>query len=197
MPDSSSSGRRKRWFLPLFIVFILVSSAFGVFFGGFNGSPPPTETVTVGSTEFSRQGDGRWSGTANGASLILSRSPSELSSFALSVPFDAFSSAQKIYLSIDPSNSPYLALNDVYTALKSSRLPPVVLACSADGPGCEDLPIKTCLDADPTVVVLSFVSNNETTPTVSSTGRCYTFSGNPDALLQAADTFLLQLFGVI
>ena len=197
MADSSSSGRRKRWFLPLFIVFILVSSAFGVFIGGFNSSPSPTSTVTVGNTEFSQQSDGRWTGTANGVSLTLSSPPAELSPFVSSVSFDAFSSAQKLYLSVDPSNSPYLALNDVYATLRNSPLPSVVLACSIEGPGCENLPIKTCLDAGSGVIVLSFASNNETTSTVNYTDGCYIFSGNSEALLQAADAFLLQLFGVI
>lgn len=183
--------------MPLFIVFILVSSAFGVFIGGFNSSSPPTDTVTVGNVEFSRQSDGRWTGAIKGISLVLSLSPRELSSLPLSVPLDTFSSAQKIYLSVDPSNSPYLVLNEVYANMRNSPLPPAVLACSMEGPGCENLPLKTCLDAGPGTVVLSFVSNNETTPTVNYNDGCYTFSGNSDALLQAADAFLLQLFGVI
>ena len=79
LSKSNSGTKKKKWLLPFFIAFIMVSSMFAIVFSGFgNGGSSSSTDVDVGGVTFSQRLDGRWEAEFNGNLIFVSFQPFSL-----------------------------------------------------------------------------------------------------------------------
>lgn len=190
---SSEPQRPRKLFLPLFIAFILIVSVFGVVLTSYSSdTPSQDESVRVGDVEFQRTPSGRWTAQVGGVTLDLQFGPQELQTLSVGVDAGGLRAASKIYLSRDPQANLLNAVPDFYNSLKP--VAPLFLACPADLPGCEDLPLKLCNEKGDGVVVVLLRSAEK--DSVSFVDGCYTIEGSGLFVNQVIDRLVLEYFGV-
>ncbi len=183
----------KKLFLPIFLAVILIMSAFGVFLGGFteDSSPVSLGGIQRDGATFTQQPNGRWDVKGEGFALTVQFGPDDLTDVD-DVDARALQQAQKVYLTHEGGKDYLSALADFYQNMRA--FVPVFLACVEDGPGCENLPLKTCADAGNGVVVT--VVKIAEQPRVSLERDCYTLEGDALFLNKAVDRLLLSFAGV-
>jgi len=161
--------------------------------GGFSedSSPVSPGGIQRGGATFTQQPNGRWDVKGEGFALSIQFGPDEL---ALVDPVHAraLQQAQKVYLTHEGGKDYLNTLADFYQNMRA--FVPVFLACVEDGPGCENLPLKTCADAGNGVAVA--VVKIAEQPRVSLEGDCYTLEGEALFLNKAVDRLLLSFVGV-
>ena len=145
-----------------------------------------------------RQQERSWSASVNSKALC-SLYPLDVAFFfeLLDLSPLQVSFLSKIYLTVMPGEQVQLPLQELYTNLKPFT-PNLFLACGQEGPGCENLPLKTCSDATSTSAVF-FIRQDPDAEEPSLEGKdfCYTLSGKDERdLLFAIDKLLLQLYGL-
>ena len=197
IPEQKESKRKL--FLPIFIAVILVMSTFGIVLSGYSGGESSQDgnsqdgnRVMINEREFVQTPQGTLSVDAGGTTVYLQSAPSELSSVTTGVSTQPLRAAKKIYLSHAPQYTTSGADCDIYNTFKPSV--PVLLACYRDGPGCENLPLKDCADAQQGTIVIKFEQGDKNS--VSLTDNCYTFIGDPIYITKIVDKLLLDSFGV-
>ena len=190
-PPEEKRGTKKL-FLPLFIAGIMIMSAFGVIFGGFSDtSSPAVDGTTIAGATFSQQPTGRWDVRGEGFALNLQYGPSDLETLE-KINAAPLRTAQKIYLSYQGGKDYLNTLPDFYQNMRSAIT--LSLACQEDGPGCEDLPLKTCADAkDDAVVVMVTIAEQ---PRAIQQGSCYQLEGDAQTLNKLIDHLILSYWGV-
>ena len=179
----------------------MIFSVFAIIF-----SSPQDTSVQDSSTQeyagvlFKQQGTS-WSASVNNKALLLRYNPLDVSSSFSELldlfPLQTLFTASKIYLTVMPGEQVQLPLQELYTNLKPFT-PNLFLACGQEGPGCENLPLKTCSDATSTSAVF-FIRQDPDAEEPSLEGKdfCYTLSGKDERdLLFAIDKLLLQLYGL-
>jgi hypothetical protein len=200
--DQQSHTSKKKLFLPIFLGSIMIFSVFAVIFSG----PPTDAPVQDSSTQeyagvlFTQQGTS-WSASVNNKALMLRYNPLDVSSSFPELDLTSLRTlftAPKIYITMMPGEQVQLPLQELYTNLKPFT-PTLFLACSQEGPGCEDLPLKMCSDATSASAVFFIRQNSNTASPSLTKGNefCYTLSGKDERdLLFAIDKLLLQLYGL-
>lgn len=190
---------KKKLFLPLFLGSIMIFSVFAIIFSSPNTSSPNDSSVLEyqGYT-FRQQGTG-WSTSVNGRTLNLRYNPVDVSSSFPDLDLSSLQNlftASKIYLSFFPGEQIQLPLQELYNNLKPAY-PQLFLTCVTEGPGCTDLPIKTCADATSSTAVLLLQSDpSSSPPTMTGTAMCFTLKGNERDLVILIDKLLLALAGL-
>ncbi len=186
----STKKEKKNLALPLFIIFIMVLSGAGYFFGGDN-EESNLPTITYKDLEFSKTMYG-YRTEINNQEVIIVSNPLNLSNYP-SLPGNIYlttlNSADKIYLSIDPSE-------DLAPSLRSlSNLPltPRVFTATYDENLSieKDLPFKTCEDATPENKVI-IIKNQEPT-LITYKFNCLTLQGKDLNLTKLTDKFVIDL----
>jgi hypothetical protein len=147
--------------------------------------------IDRGGYIFTPVADGRWNVVVNDMTLSLATSPDDLIFSELDVSFGSLNVAQKVYVTREP-NEAVVASNELYSLLRSSRT--TFPTCLKDGPGCEQLPLKTCSDARDRVVVIQLLLDDQRDFEVE--GACYTLRGDETSLIRMVDTFVLGSYGV-
>ena len=181
---------RRSWFLPLLLAFIFVMSIFGVVITGLTPDTALDLSVERGGYSFTPLADGRWSVALSGGTVLISASPDELDFSGFDVSLAPLYGANKVYVTHLPAvaSAPWGALT---SSLQSFLF--ATPACTEDGPGCEQLPLKTCADASNGVIVIQLL---EGAADYSLDGQCYTLRGDEASLLNMVDVFVLSYHGV-
>ncbi len=191
-PALQEKRDKRKLFLPIFIAVILVMSAFGVVFGGFSGEDAlPQGTVQMGDAQFALQPNGRWNVKINGRSLDVQTGPYELKEIQLPSDINDLINAQKIYISYEAGKNYLNTIPDFYNNIRTMTT--VTASCVADGPGCENLPLKTCQDAGNGVVVVELLQKEKSGMTHE--GNCYILEGDAESLNKMVDRLVLAYFG--
>ena len=200
--SSTPSLQRKKLFLPLFLAGLMVFSVFAVVLSSFGPTPDDTTTITTTykGYEFTSTTSG-WTTTIKGQPFLIQSHPDTLQSFqAPELPLlTPLLTAQKIYLSVPPEHALHTPLSVLYTNLRTRFNNNAFLACTADGEGCEDLPLKTCADATTTapVLVLDLAENDNTLPKMTIPHpHCYTFTAPSTTFMPLVNHFLFTLYTV-
>jgi hypothetical protein len=200
--ERKQSLEKKKLFLPLFLASIMVFSAFAVVLSGYNsGSPDPTGSIEYKDALFLPQGGG-WLATLSGRQLFIRYSPLELEVVHAEADFSSLHTlltADKTYVSVTPGENVQVPLQEFYANLKP-YLPALFLACTEDGGGCEELPLKTCEDAGDGVSVLLFKEAaeglEEDSFSLDEKEGCMVLTGTELSLTHYVDKFLLSFYGL-
>ncbi|QQG38466.1 MAG: hypothetical protein HYS32_02555 [Candidatus Woesearchaeota archaeon] len=182
---------KKRVFLPIFIVVIMILSTLGFIIGYSDPQTQNQNKVDYKGFEFTRTEQGTLTGTVYGKQVILINEPSTLED----IPSDHLSLpnlqlAQKVYLTHNPNKTDA----KLPIALFEANIKPILkysLACAEDVLGCEKLPLKTCKDASNSTVIIRLERTNETKITFNN--NCLTIQG--ENLIRPTERAILQLLG--
>lgn len=182
---------RAKLFLPIFIATILIMSTFGIILGGFSSEEPTTpQGENIGGAYFSLS-QGRWVVQGSGYVLNLQYGPEALRAVE-AVDINPLRQVPKLYVSYKSGENTLSAVPDFYQNMK--QFVQVTPACVEDGPGCEELPLKTCADADSSAgVVMLTLSSAQS---VTQEGTCYSLQGDAEYLTKIIDRLLLAYVGV-
>lgn len=179
---------KKRLFLPLFLGFILIASAFGVMISGFGSGKQ--QKVEYGGYNFVNI-NGRWNVNLQGTTFSFAYNPAQVENLEITpFPLAAFNSGAKVYITYDPSEYLSAGLTEMQTSLLPLISVKAFRACTKDVAGCENLPIKTCIDATGSekIVVINQGDNLQT----SYESNCYTLSGPDLDLAKAFDKIVFD-----
>ncbi len=194
MKTRASPGEQretKKLFLPLFIATILIMSTFGIILGGFSSEESTTtQGENIGGAYFSLS-NGRWIVQGSGYTLNLQYGPEALRAVE---PIDVNSLRQvsKVYISYKSGENTLNAIPDFYQNMK--QFVKVTPACVEDGSGCEELPLKTCADADSSVGVVMITLSSE--QHITQEGTCIHIQGDAEYITAVVDRILLTYVGV-
>ena len=174
----------------------MVFSAFAIILSSYGGEDAPENpTSDYKGYLFSSQYD-RWTATVNGRQLTMRYSPFELETLYTTLdlaPIIKLLASNKAYLTIIPGERTKTPLQELYSNMKPYYAQ-LFLACTKDGAGCENSPLKTCKDATTTVGV--FILQEGEKVTLEGEGTCYTLTGAEEDLIKIMDKLLLALHGI-
>lgn len=167
--------------LVIFIIFIMVTSILG-YFGG-----ESEEVVKYKDYKFVKVQNG-WMGYVNDKKVLLSNNPNELENISLGIKLKDLNSAKKIYLSLNPEDN--VVLYNFENILSLLTLAPV-RACNEDMPTCENLPLKTCNDAETNVKIILIKKQEKLE--YGYTNNCLYIKGNLNEIRKVLDKITLEL----
>jgi len=180
---------KKNLFMGIFIIIILVLSTVG-----FLATMNKDEREEYKGHTLVKSNEG-WALYLEDTTLLLSYHPSELANLTIPafISLEELSTAEKIYISLDPNQNLYQPLRDFSQIKMSQNLIP---ACYEELAGCENKPIKNCSDATPQNNVVIFKTGlNETN--INQDPNCLTIQGkNTLELTKAVDKLLLTILGL-
>lgn len=136
---------KKRLFMPLFIVFILVFSIFGIVIGSFSSSNV-SDKIEYEGYKFTFDGN-RWFTFKDKQRIESIFDPRELDYVYTGDLLNKIFNHKKIYLSMSPKVNLDVERNAFRQILASLTGVSVVNSCTVDEEGCEDLPLKDCQDS--------------------------------------------------
>ncbi|MDP6642273.1 MAG: hypothetical protein QGF74_02765 [Candidatus Nanoarchaeia archaeon] len=99
----------------------------------------------------------------------------------------------KIYVSLHPNENLHPAAQEFTRFINFGNN--YVIACSEDGQGCEDIPIKTCEDATNTIGVIEFNFSNETKIITDNT--CVKVEGSQQSIIMLTNKIVLTELGIM
>ena len=99
----------------------------------------------------------------------------------------------KIYLTFNPEDNVYQALNSFVQQIKP-LLNTFTQACTKDAPKCANLPLKTCSDATDFIKIIQIQENNQTK--IEYTNNCLIIQGKSEDLIKGMDKLTLILNGI-
>ena len=177
--------KRKEFFSILVGIFLVMLMALGSVSLGVD-----EESMEFNGLSFVQTDYGWQAYTSDETKVLITTSPDYLEEGIITVDFSVFNSYNKVYYSVNPYDSTLSsALRDFqqnYKVLVATNT-----ACFEDVEGCEDLPIKTCEDADETTGIIIFKEDDETV--VSFENDCLTIQGKN--LLTLTDTLIVNYYG--
>ena len=97
-----NENKKSRYILPLFIVFILVASAFGIIFS--SPSQDSSESYKHKGLLFTKRGED-WTASIQGAQLYLSYGPRDLNDLDVNINVYDLLKAKKVYYSVNGGES--------------------------------------------------------------------------------------------
>ncbi|MDP3916725.1 MAG: hypothetical protein Q8Q42_00365 [Nanoarchaeota archaeon] len=192
MARHERSGKKKL-FIPIFIITIMVLSVFGVMIGGLTQTQ---DAVKYNGLTFILK-DGKYSFKSNGHNYNLLNSPLEVESFSEDLP-DMFMSDfksgvyERVYIDISDISAGD-ALSEIYTNLNGEIN--IGLSCMAgykDAEQCLELPIKSCGEAGNLIVSMKVSEEKES----SYSNGCIDLRGSLGYLIGVADVIVMDYAGV-
>lgn len=138
--------------------------------------------------EFVRDENNRWL-VNNRNQITITVSPTNLKEQNI-INIDELNSAEKIYLSLNPSqnlNRILLELNSLLPLLK----PKIVSSCYVDLSECNTLPIKTCKDATNLNKVILINLDNRTN--INYNNNCLEIKGDEKDIITFLDNLIVSL----
>ncbi|MBI2663170.1 hypothetical protein HYX15_01415 [Candidatus Woesearchaeota archaeon] len=104
-----------------------------------------------------------------------------------------FNSLDKVYLSFSPSDNLYSVVKEFVRFIPLNQN--YIISCPSDIAGCENLPIKTCEDANDKVGVIQFELSDKTEMITKDT--CMTVKGTQLSMIMLIDKIALINLGVM
>ena len=186
---------KKKLFVSIFIIFIMVSSTLGFILGFSSNDPINQQTEEYNGFEFTQHQTGRWLTQINGYQVALSNYPEDLENipFPPLLSINDLNSANKIYLTYDHNRSISLVLSELQFITPHLNKP-LIQACTEDIKECEDLPLKKCDDATKTEKVIQLTLSNKT-DSITYYDNCVLVEG--ENLLKPVDRLIWTLLGVM
>ena len=182
-------SRLKKIILPIFIASIMVFSIFGYMA---NRSDNPEEAA-YNFLKFVKSDNG-WLAYKDNKKIIIQTNPKDLKDIQEpKLTLQELNSAQKIYLSFNPEDNIYQALNSFVQQIKP-LLNTFTQACTKDVSKCSNLPLKTCSDATDIIKVIQIQENNQTR--LEYTNNCLIIQGKSEDLIKEMDKLTLILNGI-
>jgi len=173
-----------------FIILLMVASAL-------NMSNDEEEKYDYHGLKFVKTDQGSWIAYQGSEPIQLLYHPQDLDNITLPDNVGLISYSPKIYLSTDD-----LKANGRVIGYFKAKIGPNAgitdnqpYACTNDAPGCEELPLKSCLDAaQGQTGIVVFKRANETKITYKD--GCLTMEGSNEELPKAVDKIYLALKGI-
>lgn len=181
-------SKLKKFILPLFIVFIMVFSIFGYMANRSDDS----EKIQYKGYKFIKTDQG-WVTYKDDKKIIIQNNPLDLEIQEPKITFQELSSAQKIYLTFNPEENLYQAINSFIQQIKP-LLGTFTQACTKDVSKCSDLPIKTCSDATDSIKIIQIQEKEPTK--LEYNNNCLIIQGKNEDLVKAIDKLTLILNGI-
>ena len=179
----------KKLIIPLFIVFIMVFSIFGYMANRSDNS----EKIEYNDYNFIKSDLG-WITYKDDNPILIQNNPSDLEEISdTQITIQDLNSAQKIYLTFNPEEDLYYALNS-FTNQITPLIGNFIQACTKDVPKCSNLPLKTCSDATDLINVIQIQENSITN--LEYTNNCLIIQGKGENLTKAIDKLTLVLNGI-
>jgi hypothetical protein len=174
---------RKKVILGIFIIFIMVSSGIGLFYGGTQdtGESFKYKGLKIISTQ------NGWIVKGDGLKVTSLFNPESIEDLDVErFPYEDVNSAGKIYISFNPNENLRVLLNEVNNVLIPGgiNVQPVA-ACNVDVEGCENLPLKTCEDSAGAFVLE--IKENEDVEEALVLDNCVKLEGSGIWMAQALD----------
>lgn len=182
-------SRLKKIILPIFIASIMVFSIFG-YMANRENNP---EEATYNTLKFVKS-DAGWLAYKDNKKIIIQTNPKDLKDIQEpKITIQELNSAQKIYLTFNPEDNVYQALNSFVQQIKP-LLNTFTQACTKDVPKCFNLPLKTCPDATEFIRVIQIQENNQTK--LEYNNNCLIIQGSSEDLIKGMDKLTLILNGI-
>ncbi len=179
-------SKLKKLIVPLFIVFIMVFSIFGYM----ANKSDKTEKIQYNDYKFIKSDFG-WVAYKDDNPILIQNNPLDLKEIQEpQITLQDINSAQKIYLTFNPEENLYQALNP-FSQQISPLLSRFTQACTKDGPKCSNFPLKTCSDATDFIKVIQIQENNMTK--LEYINNCLIIQGKGENLTKAIDKLTLTL----
>ena len=187
--EKSNRGKYLVGVLALFIISIMVFSVLSL------NSEDKEEKITYKDQLFVKTAQG-WQTYINNQQYSFAYNPLELENITLPANFNVnkLNSAQKIYLSLNPEEDIYLAMQEFYKLLKPLITPKMQESCFIDVERCAALPLKTCDSATPDVKVILIKQDNLSK--IDYQYNCLTIQGDSENLIKNIDKLSLNFFGL-
>lgn len=187
--ESSNRGKYLVGVLALFIISIMVFSVLSL------TSEDTEEKIKYKDQLFVKTNQG-WQTYINNQQYIFAYNPLELENITLPANFNInkLNSAQKLYLSFNPEEDIYLAMQEFYTLLKPLLTPKMQESCFIDIEKCSKLPLKTCEDATPDIKVILLKEDNLSK--IDYQYNCLTLQGDSENLIKNIDKLSLNFLGL-
>ncbi len=186
LPFWKDKAKRNISLIGGFIIFIMIASALGMY-----GSDDETEEqgYEYKGVTFVDTGTGWLAHLDSGEQLMISSNPQRLENLTGvgAVNLNNFKYVEKVYLTQNPEDNIGHAIREFFRVI--SIEPRTVPACSADVPGCEELPIRVCDNASMEYGVIEFRKANESSVTFKN--NCLLLEG--ESLLEVVDKFILEM----
>lgn len=186
---------KKRLFVPIFIIAILVFSTIGFIFGYSTSDNSQQQTLRYNGFDFIQHDTGRWLTSAGNKQVALINHPQDLEyiSFPTFLSLNDLNSANKVYLTYDHNKDIALVLSE-FQFLKSYLNKPIIEACTIDIEQCNNKPLKTCDDATQQEKIIHLSLSNKT-ETITYYDNCIFIEG--ENILKPVDRFIWKLIGVM
>lgn len=185
---------KKRFIIASFIIFILISSTLGLIIGGY-GNSSGSSSYDYNGYKFRATNNGYITHIGN-TPFGLSYDPRSLGGISLdSVSLGDLNSADKVYLSFNPNEVQGSIVSEFHSSITPFLRIPLVVVCSEDVEGCENLPIKTCEDAKENQKVIMILEDDNIGSDYD--GKCLVIKGSRDSLLRVVDGVIWKLLGVM
>lgn len=179
--------KKKKLFLPLFVVFLMVFSIFGAVIGSFS-SDNFVEKIEYEGYDFTYDGT-TWFTFKDKQRVESTVDPRLLDRVYTGELANKLVNHKKIYLSMDPNvglNVEREAFRRILIALTSSS---VINACPSDIVGCEDLPLKDCKDSVESEVLVIKIEKGE--PNIQEDASCVAIIGDSQHLIMVLEKIRL------
>lgn len=186
---------KKKIFVSIFIIFIMVSSTLGFILGFSSNDSINQQAEEYNGFEFTQHDSGRWLTNIGNNPVALINYPGEIEN----IPFPAFlslnelNSANKVYISYDHNKSIDQVLTE-FQFLSPYVNKPLIDACTTEIEGCSNKPIKTCDDASQTEKVIQLNIESKEDKIIYNNNCIYLEGEN---LLKTVDRLIWTLLGVM
>jgi len=181
-------SNKSKVIISIIIIFLMISSVLG--FISIRSSN--TETITYKDQKFKNIND-RWVTIINNQQISLTYSPETLTSTPTIISLNDLNSAQKIYITSNPTENTQLQQAELLSNLIPFLTPQLVQACTEDTPECANKPLKTCQNATQTVKVIQFKESDQNIITYQN--NCLIIQGNQE-LIKKIDKQVLYILGL-
>ena len=191
------NSNKSKILISIIIIFLMITSVLGFI------------SLSSTSTKINYKGlkfkniDDRWIAIINNQQIInavvfviisLAFSPEELPNNPTIISLNDLNSAQKIYVTSNPTENTQQAQIEFFNNLMPFLSPILIQACTEDIPQCSEKPLKTCQDATPTTKIILFKESNQTL--INYQNNCLTIQGKGQDLIKKIDSLVLYILGL-
>ena len=182
------NSNKSKILISIIIIFLMITSVLGFI------------SLSSTSTKINYKGlkfkniDDRWIAIVNNQQISLAFSPEELPNNPTIISLNDLNSAQKIYVTSNPTENTQQAQIEFFNNLMPFLSPILIQACTEDIPQCSEKPLKTCQDATPTTKIILFKESNQTL--INYQDNCLTIQGKGQDLIKKIDSLVLYILGL-
>jgi len=191
--EKEKKERKKKRLFTVIIVVVLLASTAAFALNSFQ-KEEGQEAVKYGKFKFFKAERG-WQTTVNDVTLKTIFLPADVENIT-SGKIDILALKGKVYF-VAATNTELQAAYELDSVLAAEKKQLACLPEYENESTCENLPLKSCEDANSEQAIVVFRENNANNTAANYSDYCLTIEGSNEELVKAADKVIFTLFGII